>query len=56
MAGVSIVFLLVFSLVAHGINPNLGILLYMILPAILIAGLLLIPTGMLMRCLAYRSG
>jgi hypothetical protein len=49
VAAVSIVFLLVFSLVAHGINPYLGILLYMILPGFLTAGLLLVPIGMFVR-------
>ncbi len=49
VAGVCIVFFLVFSLVAQGINPYLGILLYMIMPAFLAGGLLLIPIGMFVR-------
>ncbi len=49
VAGVCIVFLLVFSLVARGINPYLGILLYMIMPVFLVGGLLLVPMGMFVR-------
>lgn len=56
VAGVGIVFLLVLSLVAHGINPYLGILLYMTLPAFLIAGLLLVPIGMFMRWRHLQKG
>ncbi len=46
VAGLAIVFLLLISLVSKTINPYLGILLYMILPALLVLGLLLIPIGM----------
>jgi nitrate/TMAO reductase-like tetraheme cytochrome c subunit len=49
VACVGIVFLLVFSLAAHRINPYLGILLYMALPSFLVAGLLLVPAGMFLR-------
>jgi nitrate/TMAO reductase-like tetraheme cytochrome c subunit len=41
-----IVFFLVLSLVAHRINPYIGILIYIVLPAFLILGLLMIPVGM----------
>jgi hypothetical protein len=49
VTGIGIVFLLVFSLAARTINPYLGILLYMVLPSFLVAGLLLVPIGMFMR-------
>jgi len=48
-AGLVLAFFLIISLIAHRINPYLGILLYMVLPAILVAGLLLIPAGMYVR-------
>ena len=48
-AGLVLAFFLIISLIAHKINPYLGILLYMVLPAILVAGLLLIPAGMYVR-------
>ncbi len=44
-----IIFLLSITLISGTTNPYLGVLLYLILPGFLIAGLLLIPIGMYIR-------
>ncbi len=41
-----IIFFLVLSLVSATINPYIGIVIYIVLPAFLILGLFLVPTGM----------
>lgn len=45
VTGLAVSFLLVVSIISKTINPYIGILLYMVLPAFLMAGLLLIPVG-----------
>jgi hypothetical protein len=46
ICGLVILFFLILSIVSEKINPYLGILLYMVLPMFLVAGLLLVPLGM----------
>lgn len=49
MAAVSalvVLFFLILSIVSERINPYVGILIYLVLPAFLIIGLLLVPSGM----------
>jgi NapC/NirT cytochrome c family, N-terminal region len=53
VCGLVIVFALILSAISGTINPYLGILLYMALPALLVGGLLLVPLGMY---LAWRKG
>jgi nitrate/TMAO reductase-like tetraheme cytochrome c subunit len=49
MAGIStlvVLFFLILNILSERINPYVGILIYLVLPAVLIAGLLLVPLGM----------
>jgi hypothetical protein len=46
ICGLVIIFFLILSIVSEKINPYLGILIYLVLPAFLVAGLLLVPLGM----------
>jgi hypothetical protein len=55
VSGLLILFLLITSLISGLPNPYLGILLFLVLPAMLIAGLVLIPFGMYVRWRAHRT-
>jgi hypothetical protein len=49
VAGLTMLFFLVFQAMRHEANPYLGIFVYMVLPPFLFVGLLLIPIGMVRR-------
>ena len=48
VAGLVILFFLILGIIAKKINPCLGIILYMVLPAFLVTGMFLVPACMYM--------
>lgn len=56
VSSLAILFLLGINLIVGIKSPYIGILLYMILPAFLVLGLLLVPSGMYLRWRQVRKG